>query len=183
MDGKWSNISIKKVLTIGVLFIFLVSFITHNIYEWAPSMFTFSIFPINESIWEHQKMIFSAYLMWGIVEYIILKRNGLESSNVTLATVLTAVFNIGIFILVYTPVYIIFGHNMLVTLSIYFFTITISQPLNYYLLKRTYYHSKWNILALLFVAFIWFCFNYLSYFPIRNYPLFYDGEKAIYGQD
>lgn len=66
--------TLKRITWIDVIFIFLVSFIIHYMFDWYPSIITFMFFPVNESIWEHQKMIFMAYLMWGIVEYFILKK-------------------------------------------------------------------------------------------------------------
>ncbi|HHT38384.1 MAG TPA: hypothetical protein GXZ95_03080, partial [Mollicutes bacterium] len=101
--------SLKKLLIIRLLFVFGLSFITHNIYDWYPTFFTSIFFPVNESIWEHQKMIFTTILIWGIVEYFILKNKNMNYSNVISSVVLSAILNVIIFLIIYTPIYIIFG--------------------------------------------------------------------------
>ena len=39
-----------------------------------PSTLTAIFFPVNESIWEHMKLLFSAVIMYGIIDYIILQK-------------------------------------------------------------------------------------------------------------
>ena len=64
----------KKILTtISVLFIFLIGFIIHNLYELFPNIVTLIISPVNESVFEHMKMIFTSYIVWIILKYNLVK--------------------------------------------------------------------------------------------------------------
>ena len=65
----------KKVKIVGVYAIFVLSFFSHFMYEIFPNFIFSILFPVNESIWEHMKLTFNAYLIFSILEYIILKRN------------------------------------------------------------------------------------------------------------
>ena len=61
----------RKVKIIGVFVIFLLSFASHFIYKWIPNALFSIIFPINESIWEHMKLLVTPVLIFSLIEYII----------------------------------------------------------------------------------------------------------------
>ena len=66
--------NLKKIKIIAVLGIFLLSFISHFAYELFPNIIFSFIFPVNESIWEHMKIIFTSTLIYGIIDYLLLKK-------------------------------------------------------------------------------------------------------------
>ena len=67
--------SIKNIKIIGVFIIFLLCFPLHFLYDWLPNSL-FSIFlPVNESIWEHMKMIYTSFVLYGIIDYFWLKKD------------------------------------------------------------------------------------------------------------
>ena len=47
----------KKYIILNIILTFIMGFLVHNIYNWYPSFIT-SIFPVNESLYEHIKLIF-----------------------------------------------------------------------------------------------------------------------------
>ena len=173
--------NIKKLLILRLFFIFGLSFVTHNIYEWIPSFTTSVFFSVNESIWEHQKMIFTTTLIWGIIEYIILKRNKMNCKNVISSVSLSAIFNIIIFLIIYTPIYIIFGHNLIITLIIYFITIALASLVEYVVLSKEKHLTKLNVFALIIILFIYILFGILTYYPLKIESLFYDRRHGVYG--
>ena len=59
------NLKVIKILS--VFGIFLLSFITHNGYDIFPNTLTSFFFPVNESIFEHMKMIYTDYIIWSII--------------------------------------------------------------------------------------------------------------------
>lgn len=63
------NIFIKPILYL-VLFSLL-----HFGYDWTQWRFLIPFFGINESIFQHLKMAFWAYLITSVVEYILIKKN------------------------------------------------------------------------------------------------------------
>jgi hypothetical protein len=48
----------------------------HFIYEWSGNSLIVGVFaPVNESIWEHLKLIFWPMLLWWFVGYLVLQKN------------------------------------------------------------------------------------------------------------
>jgi hypothetical protein len=173
--------TLKKLAFIGVIFIFLLSFITHNMYNWFPNFLTSILFPVNESIWEHMKMIFITTLIWGLVEYIILKTKGISYSNIESSIVIPDIFHIIIFLIIYTPIYIKYGHNLIVTLVIYFITISLSQLIAYRFLTSKKHLTKLNVLSIILIPIMFIIFGLLTFYPLKIKPIFYDYDKKQYG--
>ena len=62
--------SLKRLKVIDVFIIFALCFLTHFIYSWFPNTLFSIFFPVNESIWEHMKMLFSAIIIFSVVDFI-----------------------------------------------------------------------------------------------------------------
>ena len=73
--------TLKKSRIISTIGIFLLCFLFHFIYDWISSYITAKFFPVNESIWEHMKLLFSAVVMYGIIDYIILQKFNIKYNN------------------------------------------------------------------------------------------------------
>lgn len=147
-----------------MIFIFLIGFIIHNLYEWCPNIVTLILSPVNESVFEHMKMIYTSYIIWIIVKYFILKKYNIKENNFLLKELLTFLFNITLFLTIYWPIYSKFGENMLVTLTIYLVTIIISQILNYFIeFKKD--SNVLNIISLIVIFLIYAFTTYLTYNP------------------
>ena len=147
-----------------MIFIFLIGFIIHNLYEWCPNIVTLILSPVNESVFEHMKMIYTSYIIWIIVKYFILKKYNIKENNFLLKELLTFLFNITLFLTIYWPIYSKFGENMLVTLTIYLISIIISQVLNYFIeFKKD--SNVLNIISLLVIFLIYAFTTYLTYNP------------------
>jgi hypothetical protein len=66
--------SLKKTRIISTIGIFLLCFLFHFLYHLLPNSISAIFFPVNESIWEHMKLLFSAVVFYGIIDYIILQK-------------------------------------------------------------------------------------------------------------
>lgn len=172
---------LKTIYLINIIFIFLFSFITHNIYKWCPSTFTAVLFPVNESIWEHLKMIFITTLFGGILVFFLLRKNKINYQNIILVTVMSSIINILIFLLIYTPLFYFIGYNFFITIFIYLITIIISQSIAYLILKINIHYYLLNFIALFFIPIIIFIFGYFTYNPPKWDLLFYDQFAKKYG--
>jgi len=171
----------KKILIniIGAIFIFLIGFIIHNLYDWFPNILISIISPVNESIFEHIKLIFTSYIIWLIVKYFIYKNNNLEENNLILKEVITTLFSIILFLIIFLPIYNKFGENLFITLFIYFISITISQILNYFITIK----KESRILDIIGVGIIiifYIIIIYLTYKPPIN-DFFLDPTNNSYG--
>jgi len=171
----------KKILIniIGAIFIFLIGFIIHNLYDWFPNILINIISPVNESIFDHIKLIFTSYIIWLIVKYFIYKNNNLEENNLILKEVITTLFSIILFLIIFLPIYNKFGENLFITLFIYFISITISQILNYFITIK----KESRILDIIGVGIIiifYIITTYLTYKPPIN-DFFLDPTNNSYG--
>ena len=78
----------KKVLIweiIGFLMVCALSGVFHFIYDWSGKQAWIGFFcPVNESTWEHLKLLFFPVLIFSAIEYIWIKK---ESKNFIAARV------------------------------------------------------------------------------------------------
>jgi hypothetical protein len=81
-----SIINNKKIIITGIIGIFIalgLSFLFHELYGLSnENFFVGLLFPVNESKWEHWKIVFWPILVVGIIEYFILKD---EANNILFA--------------------------------------------------------------------------------------------------
>lgn len=59
---------LKRFCIIGVIFTSILGIISHFVYEWSGNNFFVGLFfPVNESTWEHMKLIFFPMLIYSLV--------------------------------------------------------------------------------------------------------------------
>ena len=171
--------NLKKIKIIAVFGIFAISFASHFAYSLFPNIIFSFIFPVNESIWEHMKIIFTSTLLYGIVDYILLNKNNIKYNNFPFQLYFTAISTIPIYLVLYIPLYKLFGENPLISISLLLLVYIISQYISYHILKE----KKIKVLNTLIIPIIlttYLCFIYLTYNPIHNY-IFYDTKEEKYG--
>ena len=170
----------KKNIIISIISIFGLGFLAHNMYEWFPNKFTSIFFPVNESIYEHQKMIFTSIMFYGIIEYFLLRKT--KYNNLPLALVTSALVTMALVVSIFTPVYYLLDKkdNLFVTLGIYLFAIIMGQIVSYYILKNKTNYKKLNIVSLISIPVIFTILAILTYYPPKN-ELFYDKTEQKYG--
>ena len=101
----------KKIKIIGVFLIFGLSFLSHFMYEWLPNTFFSIFFPVNESIWEHMKLLVTPVLIFSVFEYIIYKRKNINFNNFLLSYSISMILGIVIYLIIYLPLYYRFGEK------------------------------------------------------------------------
>lgn len=170
--------TLKKWKIINCVGIFLLSALLHFIYDWFPNFFTSLFFPVNESIWEHNKIIVGSFLIWAIIEKIYYKKR----KNVIFAESISAIVCALLVMIIFTPIYLYIlktNDNMIITFGIFILAIIISQIISYYLLQREYNLKLEEIGSILFIIFILINIIFTYYPP--NVALFYDFTNKIYG--
>lgn len=70
--GRALGMSVSKKITkwkyvIVLIVTLIVGSLLHNLYVWLPNGFTALIAPVNESLWEHTKIIFYPLLLAGFL--------------------------------------------------------------------------------------------------------------------
>jgi hypothetical protein len=171
--------TLKKTKIISTIGIFLLCFLFHFIYEWIPNTFTLVFFPVNESIWEHMKLLFSAVTFYGIFDFIILQKFKIKYNNFFTSLFISALTIIPIYLIIFLPIYYKIGENMFIAISIMLIAIIISQIISYYILKAKDL-DKINIISLILIIISYIIFAYLTYYPIKD-KLFFDVIEEKYG--
>lgn len=169
----------KKIKFIGVFVIFLVSFASHFIYKWIPNTLFSIIFPVNESIWEHMKLLVTPVLIFSLIEYIVYKKKDINYNNFILSYSISMLMGIIIYLIIYLPIHYIFGHSSIFAIILLFFIFVIIEIISYYIMR--YRDIKYsNIIGFGIIIIMYIIFGYLTYYPIET-DLFYDTSKNIYG--
>lgn len=171
--------TLKNSRIISTIGIFFLCFLFHFIYEWLPSTLTATFFPVNESIWEHMKLLFSAVIFYSIIDYIILQKFNIKYNNFFTSLFVSALTIIPIYLVMFLPIYYKIGKNMIITIGIMLIAIIISQAINYNILKLKDC-DKINVVSLILIILSYIVFAYLTYYPIKN-ELFFDIMEEKYG--
>ena len=172
----------KKIKVVGVLVIFALTVLYHFLYEWFPNPVFSVLFPVNESIWEHMKLLYSGILTWGIVEYFILKRKNIKFTNYFSSLFLTLITSIIVYLILYLPLYSLFKENMFISIGLLIIVIILMGIFNYYLIIRKEENRFLDKVSIILIILGYVVFLSLTYDPPRNY-IFYDTTENKYGID
>lgn len=165
----------KKII-LSSFIIFILSTLFHSLYNYLPCFLTSIIVPVNESIFEHMKMIFTSYMFYLLIKILFNKKH---ENNLISSFVIASLFNIVIFLIIYIPIYLLFGEKLVVTLILYFITILISNYLMYKIQNKKI-NSKINKYSVYIIPLVYIVFTLFTYFPLKN-MLFLDPTSNTYG--
>ncbi len=163
----------------GFVFTGIVGTLLHFLYEWTGENRIVALFSgVNESIWEHMKLLFFSMLIFAIIEshYIGKKYNNFWC--VKLVGILLGISVIPVLYYTYTG---IFGVNAdWFNITIFFIAAAISYIVETKLLKKERNFCPFEALAkiiLLLIAVLFFVFT----FAPPQIPLFRDPITKLYG--
>jgi len=171
--------NLKKFKIISVIGIFIISFGAHFVYNLFPNVVSSIFFPVNESIWEHMKILFTCILLYGIIDYILLKKNNIKFNNFKFQLFFTAFISIPIYLIIYLPIYRLIGENLFVSIFLMFVVYVIISYLSYKILISDEFKIG-NLISVYLIIIMYFIFTYLTYFPPHSY-IFYDTNEKKYG--
>jgi len=174
--------NLKKIKILSIFLTFGLSVLFHFAYDIFPNFLTATIFPVNESIWEHMKLLYFGILFYSIIEYFILKKNDIDTHNFLLSVFISSFLSVIIYLIIYLPIYNIIGENMAVSIILLAVVIIIVNIISYYILKQNRIYAYSNIISIIFIFIGYIIFTYLTYNPIKNY-IFYDKKEHKYGID
>ena len=166
----------KKLKFIDIIVTFILSFLTHSLYKIFPNTIFSIFFPVNESIWEHMKMLFSTIIISDIIMYFFIKNN--KFNNYIFSSFITSILSILIYLLIFLPIYFRNGENMIIAISIMLIVIIIVKIIKYKLLNLKKLSLEKISIVLIIICYI--IFTYLTYNPLKN-KLFFDSENEVYG--
>ena len=168
----------KKLKIIGGILAFLFCFPLHFLYDKFPNFITSIFAPVNESIWEHMKILFGSILLSGVIQKIIVIKYKEKYNNICFSNFIGAITSIPIFLIIFLPIYQIIGKNFIVTIIIMFIAIVVAEVISYVIMNKNDYNLE-NI-TIIFVIIVYVIFLLLSYYPL-NISIFKDPETKTYG--
>lgn len=171
------NLTRTKIAS--TIIIFLLCFLTHFGYDVFKNSITSIFFPVNESIWEHMKMLYTAIILNGLIEFLIIKKFKVKSNNFLLSLFVSSAISIPIFLVLYLPFYYKIGPKMFLNIAILLLTIILVEIVAYYIQKRNNIKLN-NIVPIILIIIIYVVFGYLTYHPIEN-EIFFDKMNEKYG--
>lgn len=155
--------SLKKWEIAGIIFTCIVGTILHFVYEWSGNNPFVGIFaPINESTWEHLKLLFYPMLIFSIIEYYFIGKNYSNFICSKTIGIITGMFSIIAIFYTYSG---ILGKNYLVLdILTFIFGVCIAYIVSYYILTRCQckFTNKENIciIVIFIIILLFIIFNY-----------------------
>ena len=171
--------TLKRIKIISIIGTFLLCFLTHSIYNIFPNTLFSIFFSVNESIWEHMKMLFTTTLLFGIIEYILIKKYDIKVNNFLFSKFIEALISIPIYLVMFLPYYYRFGENLIIIFIMMFITFIITKFIGYKIMNMNKINHS-NKIAIILIIISYVIFGYLTYNPIHNH-LFLDTEEEKYG--
>lgn len=171
--------NLKKIKIITIIGTFILCFLIHFMYTWFPNTLFSIFFPVNESIWEHMKMLFTGIILYGIIEYLLLTKNNIKFNNFIFSKFMEALLSIPIYLIMFLPFYYRFGEKMPVIFIMMLVTFSITSFIGYNILNLEPIKNI-NIVAIILIIICYIIFGYLTYNPIKTH-LFLDTKDEKYG--
>ena len=174
--------NLKKALIISCIITIIIGILLHFAYDFFNQNMLIGFFvPINESTWEHLKLLFIPFSIFGIFFYLKYKDN---YSNIFLLTLISSVTGmLTIIIIYYFNSSILKINNIISNILVYVVGVFVSYYIFYLgLTNNKFYNSTKdsNLIGIcaLFLLFTLFIIN--TYLPIKS-TLTKDPNTNTYG--
>ena len=174
------NIHLKTYAILGFIFVAALGTLLHFTFEWSNQNRIVAFFSaVNESMWEHLKLLVFPFLIYSALEYIklgplfdnyiIAKAFGLLGGILTMVT------------LYYTYSGIIGDHYLFMDIAISILGIIVSFSISCYIMNhRLLRASIFQPIGVILILLVIICFMWFTYFPPRI-NLFKDPPTGRYG--
>ncbi|MEG1525710.1 MAG: DUF6512 family protein [Clostridia bacterium] len=168
---------------LGTLFTIIIGTLLHFTYDWSGNVPIVGLFsPINESTWEHLKLLAMPMLVWAFVAYFAYGRHGYP--NFVSVTVLSILVGMAAIVVVfYTYTGIVGRHALWMDIATFIIGVILAYQMSYRLLQTPYLSSglavaqSWVGLVLILAAFLLF-----TDFP-PHLALFRDPVSGHFGRN
>ena len=174
-----SNKLIKAQLVV-ILFSLILGTLLHFTYEWfGENLFVGSFSAVNESVWEHLKLVFYPMLLATIIEYFFVKdvaNNYVEAKTIGIFTAICFII-----ISFFTYSGIIGTSVIVIDILIFIISVILGEYVAYRLIKREDESTvTTEVLSIVIIIFLILCFVIFTYLP-PEVNLFRDVSTGIYG--
>lgn len=171
----------EKWILIGIPILFIVGSFFHFLYDLSgKSIIAGVVSPVNESVWEHAKMLLLPPIIWWVLYYLCKgKKYGIHQRQWFTGMLVSIVSSILSMMFVYYFYSQAFGVRLLcVDIFILFLACLTGQSLGLHFYRNS--RGFTPAISILLTAAIFSLFVYWTFQP-PHIPLFYDSVKGTYG--
>ncbi|MGI5959398.1 MAG: DUF6512 family protein [Massiliimalia sp.] len=156
---------IWKLETLGLIFTAIVGTLLHFVYDWSGQKIWVALFsPVNESTWEHLKLLATPFLIWTLVEFFLSKS---PLPNLAFSKLIGLLVGMGVIITVFYTYSGILGKNlMFMDIAIFFLGVAAAYWVSFQMLQKSILSTRpavtrWGVIGILIliVLFVWFTFT------------------------
>jgi len=171
------KIKIKNYQIASAIFVCIVGTLLHFTYEFfGENILIASFSAVNESVWEHLKLLFFPMLLTTIIGYFYVWKNVPNFLCSKAIGMIVAMLFIIIFFYTYTG---IIGKSIVfIDIASFFVAVILGEYLSYKIMVRNFKCN--NIIAIIILTIILLCFIIFTYFP-PNIGLLKDPVTNKYG--
>lgn len=171
------NAKIMNYQIVSAIFVCVLGTLLHFIYEFfGENMLVASFSAVNESVWEHLKLLFFPMLITTIIGYFYIGKNAPNFLCSKLLGIITSIVFIIIFFYTYTG---IIGESIVfIDITLFFIAVILGEYLSYKLMVSNFKCN--NIIAIIVLTIILICFVLFTYLTPKI-GLFKDPVKNQYG--
>jgi hypothetical protein len=171
--------TLKKHI-VGALFTLIVGTILHFAYEWSGRNLIVAMFtPVNESVWEHLKLLFTPILFYSVIEYFTYGKKIANFVPIRVASIIIGMLVIIVSFYTYSG---IIGSNYLAAdIGTFVLGTLVAYWVSYKLLRTECFVSQQaNLLGWIVLIFLIFIVIVFTFTP-PHIALFKDSASGTYG--
>ncbi len=153
---------LRFFIIIGIIFVLVTGSLSHFLFDWTGNNYIVGLFaPINESVWEHMKLLFFPMLLYSLFMIFRFKETCPCIAPSLLFGILAGTWLIPMFYYTYTCV---LGKNVfLLDIATFIFSVILSFWLSYRLSLscrlKPYTHLLAGLICVLFLCFVIFTYH------------------------
>lgn len=173
---KYKN-SVSKFQIISAIFVMILGTLLHFTYNWSNNnLFVGAFSAVNESTWEHLKLLFFPMLLTTIFGYFYIGKNIPNFVCAKTLGILTAILFTIVFFYTYTG--ILRTNYAFLNIATFLFSVALGEFLAYKIMLSNL--SCNNTIAIIILVILFFYFIIFTYYPPKI-GLFKDPLTGQYG--
>ena len=162
----------------GVTFTAILGTVLHFLYEWTGGVVIASVSAVNESTWEHMKLLFIPSIIFAVIQSFFTKDDFHNFCTVKLTGIILGMMSIPV--LFYTLGGAFGELSAIVNIAIFFISIFVEYIIEYFLYEKIPSNPMLKWLSVLILVVILAFFITFTFYP-PHIPLFLDPVTKNYG--
>ncbi|HEX3037856.1 MAG TPA: DUF6512 family protein [Oscillospiraceae bacterium] len=163
----------------GFLFVIIFGTLLHFVYQWSGNNKIVGLFaPVNESTWEHLKLLFTPMVLFSIVEYFAVGKNYTNYIPAKALGILLGMITIVVIFYTYTG---ILGKNYLwADILTFILGVAVAYAYSWKMIHKPLIDTDSQIIGIMIILILILSFALFSYYP-PHIPIFLDPVTKNYG--